>query len=489
MRCRKSMQYSLSSIVCIFLFFMAAISALLRWLNIALFFSVISAFLGAYSIVKQHGQLFSFRLLFWCFSALYALSSPFNIAFGLNENLTFISGNVNNNVFPFLVAYALSCIGYILACTCFLQREEHWNNEAKDSTLGKEPLNINTLKMGFLFTALLASSFEIINLMRIGGVKMLFLGKGGYQSAVGDLSFSLPSETMYTLWGAFIGLYVSIGQKKKGNIKILTILLSLLFLFPFLMCKIILGMRGALVAALLSGIASYSVYRPIKTIRLKNIIWLCVVYIFLMFLYTNRGIVSLILTNPNEFFVRAFDFSNLIEILNPGEGEFGAAFGNFCVFYEKYGMRFERQFGLTYIKGLIVSIPSFLFPVEKPLSITYVFRNEFFSSWASHSRIASTGFSSILEAYMNGGFFGVFLVYVVIGTVLKKIDELRNTKQKNILIVMITSSLAGLCIDFHRTEFGGIFSSVVWDSIYSVIIYICASFFERKNMYEYNFKN
>jgi len=482
---KKSLYCSLSSLICAFFFCFAAIFALMHCLMGSLLFSLFGVAIGAYSMIKNQGQFFSLQLVFWLFSALYALSTPLNLCFGGKVDSTFAAGNMEENVFPFLVAYALSSLGFFAGCSWVYRFRVQSPLDTSKQT--RKKLDLSIIQRGLFFTAILTSFFELVNLIRVGGVNMLFVGKGVYQSAVGDLSLTLPSETIYGICGIFIGLYLSYIKVNNVSNKKIKLFFAFLLLFPFLFCKTLLGQRGALVSALLSGIASYSIYTPIKRIRIKTLVGLLLVYVFLMALYTNRGIVSLLLTNPNEFVSRALDFQRLKENLNPSNSEFGAAFGNFCMFYEKYGTRFDKQYGLTYVKGLLVMIPSFLFPGEKPLAITYVFRDEFFPSWASRSRIASTGFSSILEAYMNGGFLGVFLIYSLIGFLVKKLDMLRN-RQGQLLSIMISSILIGTCMDFSRSEFGGLLSTVFWDIVYCIIIYCFITCFGYNND-PYNIKD
>lgn len=147
----------------------------------------------------------------------------------------------------------------------------------------------------------------------------------------------------------------------------------------------------------------------------------------------------------------------------------------FCVFFEKYGTEFDKQFGITYLQGLATPIPSFLYPGDKPVQITYVFRDEFFSSWAQRSRIASTGFSSILEGYINGGFVGVLLVYLVWGKLLRVADYIR-LKHTNTLGIILSSILADSCMVFSREAFGDILSSYLWEAIYALVIYFLVYF-------------
>lgn len=453
-------------LVGIFLFVFSGCLAALEYTTITVLLCVIGTIIVAKGILKEKEQLFSLTLFFWLFSSLYGLSVPISLIFGGEIDSTFLFGNLTQNINPFLVAYSLACIGFLLGQ--INSGNSNSDNIKADKT---EVIDLKILARGAMLAAFLASIFELINLFRIGGLEMLFAGKGTYQSLVGDLFITLPSSKMYSICGIFLGILLAYCKTKDYNQKAgKYILASILLLSSFLLCKILLGMRGALVSIFLTGMASYTAIIPLKKISLKILLWLVIIYLFLVFLVTNRGIVSLLLTNPDYFFSVAFDLDRLSSNFNPGNSEFGAAFGNFCVFFEKYGNEFDKQYGITYLQGLAIPIPSFLYPGEKPIQITYAFRDEFFSSWASRSRIASTGFSSILEGYINGGFIGVLLIYFIWGKLLRIADYIR-LKHTSILGILLSSILADSCMVFSRSAFGDVFSSYIWEAIYALFIY------------------
>lgn len=471
---RRLLFASLYEIVGFLVFSIVAIVAAFECTEVAIVLSILGVCIVGEGIVKRQKQLFSLTLVFWLFSALYALAVPVSIVLGEDTDPTFIAGNLAKNVNPFLVAYALSCIGFIMGQLQIGQSNRKCNG--KSVKRNKQSLDVNFLIRGAILSAFLASLFEVINLFRVGGVEMLFVGKAIYQANVGDLFLTLPSATMYTICGLFCGMLIAHQKIIMQKSKVKTCLFfCILCLCPFVICKMLLGMRGALASAILTGIASYTVLVPIKRISCKILFYIALIYIFMVFLYTNRSIVSLLLSNPGNFISTAFDIERLSSNFNPGNSEFGAAFGNFCVFFEKYGTEFSEYFGLTYLQGFAVPIPSFLYPGEKPLQITYAFRDEFFAAWASRSRIASTGFSSILEGYVNGGFLGVFLAYFIWGILLKIADKIR-LKKTSVIGIMLSSMLVSTCMDFSRTAFGGCLGEYIWGALYCLFIYTVAKY-------------
>ena len=462
----NELKISLHIAVGILIFCFACISAIVNFTEVSVWLCIVAVVLISRYIIKKQQQFFSLTLIFWLFSALYGLSTPILIIRGEELPAVFAFGNLAENVNPFLVAYSLSCIGFILG---FISNKSF---DIRNKQRQEINLNENIVKTCIYISAVFASLFEVINMLRIGGVSMLLLGKGVYQSLVGDLFLTLPSESMCIVCGMFFGMHYGYKKSKNEKAKYM-IRKTIILLIPFLFCKIILGQRGVLVSTALLFLASYTVFCSIKRITVKNIITILAMYLFLIFLYTNRSIVGLLMTNPSEFMDKAFNLERLSANINPANNEFGAAFGNFCVFFEKYGMNFEKYYGLTYLEGVLVPIPSFLFLGGKPLAITYVFRDEFFSSWATYSRIASTGFSSILEAYINGGFIGVVIVYAVIGKLIYSFDRLR-LHYVGFKGIILTSLLVPTCMDFSRNSFGGTFGVYIWNCIFALSIYFLA---------------
>lgn len=441
------------------LFLFSSIFSLAEVTSLSVYCCCISVIVAVFGFIKKEKQIFSLQVVLWIFSSLYALSTPLNMINGRENDPTFLAGNLEKNVNVFLLAYCISSIAFLLSQIHSNGKSEHYIDKVAT-------INESIVKKGCILSAFLTSFFEIINLVRIGGISMLFEGKGVYQSLVGDLFLTLPSASMYCIYGLFMGIAFALDYKINSKIRNV----SMVIILPFIVCKVLLGMRGALVSAVLCGIASYSTIKPVKKIKFKTICYIFIAYCFLVFLNSNRSLVFLILSDPAYFFSLAFDIDRFFYSFNPSNSEFGAAFGNFCVFYEKYGMDFSWKWGMTYLEGLLVPIPSFILPFEKPVQITYLFRNEFFASWADRSRIASTGFSSILEAYINWGFIGIFVVYYVVGKCMAFLDEIRK-KSSNLLSVLISSSFVNLSLSFSRTAFGGLASEYIWIVIYIIIIY------------------
>ena len=452
-------------IISLLLFFCALLCCLALRGDLCVYITIVACFTTLWAVYSDNKQFVSLSFVFVFFSCMYGVVGPF----------PFLLGGKIESIFPsiifqytdvFLCAFVLSCIGFNLGSliNILLKPRVNNDNQSKCSFLKQE--NVGSL---CVISAFLTSLFEIVNLFRAGGEKILFLGKGVYQSAVGDLSLTLPSGGTYVICGLFLGL--SIASYKKGystNIKKILVLTAL-FLLPFLFVKIIMGMRGALISAFLSGIASYSFICPMKKISLTLILFLIFVFMFFHFLYVNRGIVSLLNDNPKLFVEKITDLNRYDVESSLTSGEYVCPIGNFLIFYEKYQSNFDLKLGSTYLKSLLLPIPGFLYPGEKPQQIIYEFRDEFFASWASRSRIASTGFSSILEAFINFGWLGIIVVYCFLGYVLSNIDA-KKRRISNKWVVYVYSLMISSCMSFHRESLGAFVSFFIWQVILVAVI-------------------
>ena len=186
------------------------------------------------------------------------------------------------------------------------------------------------------------------------------------------------------------------------------------------------------------------------------------------FLYANRAIVGLLQTNPQLFFEKAFSSERIVSALNPGSNEFGAAYGNFNRFITSGD--YEFKYGETYLRGLVLPIPTFLYPGEKPKQITYIFRDRYFASEAKRSAIAGTGFSAILEAYWNFGYIGILIMYCIYGLLISTLEKKKYSS--NILSPIIYIYSSSVLISFSRTAFGDIFSTLIMKAIVLTLLFV-----------------
>lgn len=441
------------------LYLLSIYLSLVELIDLSLVLNIIACIAMIFIVKKINKSYSNATLIFYVFSVLYGLSGPINVHW--REGLPNIFGNFYN-IGSFLVAFAISNIGLlygVIFYKCINKENSFYTPQNLDMLILKKEVFLSlAVLMSFI-----SMIFEVINFIRVGGVSALIRGKAYYQSVLSELTFTLPSRYFVEIAFAFFTLYIAANSRDKRRNNKAKIIQFFIYMMPYLVINIFLGRRGILLSIVLIVFTGMTFFKPIKNIKPKLIILVVSLYIVMGFLYANRSIASLLLTDINTFLDIAFKKERIVKVLNPGINEFGAPFGNFNMFYIYSNANYTLLLGESYLKGLYLIIPSFAYPGNKPKQITYVFRDTFFPFEASRGSIAGTGFSSILEAYWNFGYFGVFLVYFLIGYILQKIDN--KLKYKSLLSAVIYVSIIPWVMTFHRSAFGDIFTAFIYKII------------------------
>ena len=431
------------------------------------------------SLIRAKGQFVSLSLVFWAFSCLYGLAGPITVWLGGSLPYKNFNDSVVGYINDFLFAYSLSNLGFLVGCCFIYKRKEVESCKPVDQFELNKTFDTQLLEKGALISAALASFSEMVNLFRVGGFPMLFVGKGPYQSAVGDLVLTLPSDEFCQICAIFLGLLLASEHLKGKQLLTRKIAICVTLAFPYLFVKIILGQRGPLLTIIIIGVACFTAVFPMQKIAPQFIVGTGIFYIIMAFLYANRSMVKFLLSDPQRFFKTLLRMDRFLNALIPSNNEFGAPFGNFCIFFQKYGTTFQLRMGSTYITGLATFIPSILYPGTKPTQIVYAFRDEFFPQLVETSRISSTGFSSILEAYINFGFLGVFITYLLIGLIVAKQDT-----QKLLGHSLWRTALYGIGFaawySFSRRTLSGVLQQYIFLMGYFVCAWLLAHIKMRK---------
>lgn len=459
----KKVHFYMLSITIAF-YILALVLGMLDKTDLSIIINIICAILTIISIRLITGNFSNITILFCAFSIIYGLSGPITVQYG--EGLNELFGN-EFNINVFLIAYDLANIGLLIGIIFYNSlNKKDANNQKLEKILIKHGRYYIILA---IICMTLCTCFEVVNFFRVGGITTLIKGKAVYQAAVANLSLALPSDIFACIAVELCTLYTIINKKVNKKIDWIGIAIVIGISMPFLIINLFLGKRGVLVNLILIIFLTITYFKPIKFIK-KNLIIICIIiYLVMTFLYANRAIMPLILTDKATFAKEAFSKERIEKALNPGGNEFGAAFGNFNKFYTRGN--YNHKYGETYLKGLLICIPSFLYLGEKPQQITYEFRDEYFASEAKRSAIAGTAFSSILEAYWNFDYIGILAIYFIIGYMLQKLDMYwRNHSEFSFLLYILISPFL---VSFHRSAFGDIFSSIVLKSLaLLVFVYI-----------------
>lgn len=423
---------------------------------------VLSGIVCILEIKNIHKNYLTVSVIFCCFSIIYAISGPLAIYSGEGLPAIFIYTEHSEK---FLSLCLIAHCGIIFATIFF-----------KDKQLKTliQP-NTQSLFLTAIALALIATTFELINLYRAGGISSILQGKASYQSALSDMFLTLPSGIAANL--SIIYLALSNNIKNKKNLT-----LWLFFIFPYLISLVIIGRRGPILGLVLTALFTISLLKPINKIPKKYFVLAIIAYISLAMLNSIRAVLPHALEVNDLSIVkeRLQDSSAWLKSLNPASSEFGAAFGNFSAYYSDNAT--EPLLGKTYIEGLTISIPRFIWP-NKPESILYQFRDEYFYTEASRGSIASTAYSSILEAYTNFREIGVFLVYFIFSLIFLAFERSLSSSRK-ITPVVTYLLLAPLAMSFHRSSLGEPLISNILIAIISVGIYTAINSFVKSYSYK-----
>ncbi|MCR1900058.1 oligosaccharide repeat unit polymerase [Irregularibacter muris] len=455
----------LTGILIIVIFLISVLFSENNNMNLSMVLIILSSSMMLFWVKGIVGNYTNMTFFFVAFHILYGISGPINVLWGDGLHRIF---SQSYNLEPFILAYSLASIGLVIGIAYFnLLKKRSSDYSIEENALSTiQHKNTSFYKISILFS-IIASSFEVINLIRVGGIEILFGGKATYQSLISTLPLTLPSTEIIVLSYTLFGLYLSTADEKKHKRKIINSIMFLIITLPFLSIKMLLGQRGILLTLFVCLFIGITYFKPIRKIKPKIVVIMLVLYLFMSFLFANRSIAFLIVENPSLFIEQAFSKERLLDALNPGSSEFGTTFGNFNEFYNKYNVDFQLELGSSYLEGLVIPIPSFIYPGSKPKQITYVFRDEFFLSEASRGSIAGTGFSSLLEAYMNFHYIGIFIVYAILAFYLQKTDKIY--RYRSLYMMLLYLSTISLTISFHRSAFGTVFSSIF---LIAVLVFI-----------------
>ena len=456
-------EYSLIFVITIIMYILVILLSFLVGEKQVVLLSIIPTMLTVVYVVKISKNFSNICLIFVAFTLLYGIAGPISVCFG--EGIGSLYGTFFE-VKKYIIAYSFSEIGVIIGITKIAK-----NNKNDLSFKCEELKNIFYKKRkNFLNTSIFLMTigvvFQLINTYRCGGITALLSSKATYQALESSLFLTLPADEVIFLSFTFLSIYFGVSKSKKKKWQI--VIIELIIFIPYLIIVCLLGQRGKLLSIFVIVFLGIYYFEPLKKINIKTILIIIIAYLSLSFLYANRAIVGLLQTNPQLFFEKAFSSERIVSALNPGSNEFGAAYGNFNRFITSGD--YEFKYGETYLKGLVLPIPTFLYPGEKPKQITYIFRDRYFASEAKRSAIAGTGFSAILEAYWNFGYIGILIMYCIYGLLISTLEKKKYSLNIFSPIIYIYSS--SVLISFSRTAFGDIFSTLIMKAIVLTLLFV-----------------
>ena len=450
----KKLVMDVNLFVSIGLFVISCILGFLGYIDVSLVFLIIASAFEVLFVKKQPLGYSSVTFIFVIFSIIYGLTGPITQQWlgGINE----IYGSTFE-IQDYILAFSLSEIGLMIGYTIYLSRHNAGEALERRKKIADFSL-LSILQIVSPILMILGLIFQGINIMRLGGVDALFMGKASYQAAESALTFTLPAQIVAELSVASLSLYIGMSRFLKSNVKKLPLVLFVMALIPYLAVLMILGQRGKILYMAVVFFLGLTSFVPVKMINRKLLVLVPILYLFLVFIYTNRGIMPLFITDTDTFFSMITDSERYAKNLNPGDTEFSCAFGNFNKLIVSND--YELKYGKSYVDGLALLVPSLLYPGDKPQQITYEFRDKYFASEAKRSAIAGTAFSSILESYWNFGYLGIFFTYIIYGIILLYLDF--SFAEKTAIKLLFVIAIAGSMVTFSRSQLGDELSNIFY---------------------------
>ncbi|MEJ5252655.1 MAG: hypothetical protein WHX60_12285 [Armatimonadota bacterium] len=394
------------------------------------------------------GSWITISALFGFFFLLYTLSGPYEILFGSGEIPPFSP--------PFYVQQWLTDASFAVMGICWGAICVRLSRRLIPAGSELRPrLHLGTCAILLMAAATLS---EMVNMARAGGPSVLLAGKAIYQAQTADIQLTLPSATVALVAFSFWGLYYASALRRPRIASAGFVVLAM----PLLGIHLLLGQRLEIASYLFAFLLGFTYRKPLTRFPWKLALLGAGLYLAMAPLYGFRWVFPLIISGQRVDIERSSARQLLFSSLNPAVNEFGGAFGNYSIFLQTGEQ--ELLYGKSYLTGLLGIVPGFLFPGEKPKSITYEFRDRFFPEQAQRSRIAGTAFSSLLEARMNFGTSGVFFVFSLWGALLAFVEKLRQETQ-SVWYAVFYSTLAQLAMIFHRSSAGGLIGGYLWIAV------------------------
>lgn len=378
--------------------------------SLGLLFSILAYVFFLFTIKEEYGYN-SLFFLFLVFFGLYGFSIPISVFFEMDigwykVDKFFYWDKIDSTLFSFLISNQIALLALVLANEIF--GRYHFKLKQKEDS---DKLNLFYLS---IVAGGIASFFEATNFFRAGGLNAIAKGKAYYQSAVNDLVLNVPVDGFFYIAFALFFLHLA-----KQNIlyisKIFYFILSVSF---YLFVNLSIGERGTMIVAIAISFLAFTFYKKITKIK-----WYLPIMLFIAFVMFN---VITVLREPNNSFGSVQKFienhgKKMVYLFNPSNTEFGAAAYNYRLFTSE---PFDLKKGSTYLEIIISPLPTYIYP-NKPQSILYEYRDKFNAERKEQGSIAGTGFSSLLEAYINFSYFGPFIVYFILGFIIILLEKVK----------------------------------------------------------------
>lgn len=422
---------------------------------------------SVFLILSVLNFLYAFLIIQDCLGRINNISSLFLFFWSLYIIFPLLYDLKITNVYIHLNNVAL--ITFMIIFTLVLQLYQYEISKQDSSFFEVDFKNINFKFLG-IFVIYTSMVMEGINFFRAGGFSELYKGKANFISQVQDLFLTLPAFDLL-----FIGIIIFLlGDffSRKNNRS-----LNLLFYITmFALCcyYMLISLRTNIlsIVTLILMIKSYDKF--IKRINLKLIIIALFFFLTLSIIGYNRSVLSQIDFSDIKSTIQSIEFNPFSEIRNTKRtNEFTSAAENFTLYWnnpEKLNNHFV--IGRSYVDGILYIFPRYLYPLgDKPIQPTTIFRNEYVSERVGWGSQATTGYSTIIEGYVNGKVIGVVFYYALI-SMFFVIMEIKRFETRSVIFNVFYLTTVPILFTFSRRAFAIIFSGMFNSIVYTIFIVI-----------------
>jgi len=425
-------------------------------------FSFAAYLIFCYAIIRYTG-INSITFVYLALFGLYGFSVPLSISLGADIG-TYRQRdiqnwfNISDSLYSFVLINHLALLGMIIAYII------HYRDKPLSGYRKPDQFSTRDIRNLSYIIAVVSGIFEIINFIRTGGFNTISQGKLIYQSALSDLSPTLPSELFCYL--SFILWAVSLKDFRISHILSILLVNSI-----FLAFNLYIGERGTLMTIFIILFLGFTYHITISKVKPLHVMALLIIYMVVASLAVYRNVFALGLGNSISYSLVS-DYlkqnsKTLLFVLNPANSEFGTSCLNYRVYYEQDPLK-KPLFGKTYLHFYSQLLPERINPFYDP-AVTVQFRDRFFPERAEEGATGGTAYSSLLESYMNFREIGGLLLYMVFFYLLLKMEVIRY-KTGNYFVRSFYLILSLMVLLFHRSSFEYVIYTLLYMCVYLGIV-------------------
>ncbi|WP_372009616.1 O-antigen polysaccharide polymerase Wzy [Paenibacillus chitinolyticus] len=407
------------------------LSAHILLTQITVFCLVNIAFIRLYLKLNPALNAFtSVTVLFSFFFLIYGIALPMDTLF---QNINLIQSDEVIGTFKAYLAANLCFVAGVLVSQFLKVR-------GKDKLVSDTPIDLSKIQAASIGLLLIGLTLMVYDQFRLGGFDVIGVENrmNNFVAQRQSTNLAIPWKIMIT--AGFFGWSISVCSKKQLYLLYFTLISVCLFYFFGL------GSRSLILMTILPTFAWLVNQRKIKLTSMRKVILVGIVLAMMSPIFNNVR-QSIIENKSMDSPKQSWSFS---------EGETGTAFE---ITNDILTTSIYPNADPSYLTAVLYFLPSsiykFFIDHEKPLNMGDWYVSYFHPYLYQHG--GGMGFSPVAQAWMNGEWWGIFGVFIILGFILCRLDR---TLHIHYLVLPFT-------IWFQRSSF----HSVMTDFIFILIFY------------------